>query len=265
MILVIDVGNTNCVLGLFTGGKLRDEFRLSTHPLSTADEVKMKIDFFIRSNHILWNEIQQIVVSSVVPEFTSLLKRAFPPQLLSIIDSTWPFSFEVQIECPEKLGTDLLVDAEAACREHHIPCIIVDIGTATTICALTTHSSNSKNHLAQHLGGAILPGLMISMHALSQKTAQLFTIEMSVPKKAIGKNTRTALESGIILGHASMIDGMVQRFKSELGNQNLSVIATGGLCNLMKKISTQITYFDPYLTLKGIYFIYETYRSRASC
>lgn len=243
MLIAIDVGNTQTTVGYFSTSGLEKQWRLSTHPLCTSDEFKLKLEMILKGL-----PFQSIVVSSVVPPFTRMLKAAYPEA--HIIDSEWPFSFEIRAQ---QVGMDRLVNAETVAREYGDTCIIVDSGTATTLCALSQGA---------YLGGAILPGIHLSMEALAAKTALLFTIELVPPSAAIGNNTKGALKSGLLLGYASMIDGMVQRFKQELGRNDLPVIATGGISQLMKGLCKELTHFEPDLTLRGIAYLYESIRKR---
>lgn len=258
LLLAIDVGNTHTVLGCFEGRQLKHTWRVSTHPLCTADEFKLKVEVLFQFSKMGFNDISAIVVSSVVPAFTRMLQSAFRNSPLHIIQSNWPFSFSIKATPPEQVGADRLVNAETVVREYGFPSIIVDSGTATTICAISKNSSGR----AEYLGGAIIPGIELSMEALAKNTAQLFTIDLVAPQQAIGNNTRDALKSGLMLGYASMIDGMVNRFKQELGSSQVPVIATGGISQLMKGLTRELTHFDSDLTLKGIVYLYESIRKK---
>lgn len=268
MILAIDVGNTNTVLGMFQGKaphELVTTWRISTHPLPTADELRAKLKWLFHIDGVNGDQFEAVVVSSVVPAFSETLRQAFSPprhsKRLEIIDSRSPFCFSIQASPPSQVGADRLVNAEAAVREYGAPCIIVDSGTATTLCAI--------DETKAYLGGAIMPGLELSVESLAKKAAQLFRIELTPPDHAIGANTTEALRSGIMLGYASMIDGMIEQFKSEmvakskLRNGNLTterirVIGTGGICERLKTLTKNIQQFDSNLTLKGIAHVYES-------
>ncbi len=258
MLLALDVGNTHTVIGCFIEGRLHQQWRISTHPLCTSDELRLKLKHILSFSHIKLEEATSIIVSSVVPAFTRLLQSTFPSDLLSVIHYQWPFSFNIHTDLPHQVGADRLVNAEAAVREYGAPCIIVDSGTATTLCAV----ARGKLGRPQYLGGAIFSGIELSMQALAKNAAQLFTIELTPPQKVIGSNTQEALKSGMILGYASMIDGMIRRFKTELNLTQIPVVCTGGISHLMKGLLTECTAFDPDLTLKGIAFLYESIRQR---
>jgi type III pantothenate kinase len=255
LFLGIDVGNTNTVIGLFKEKTLQKTWRISTHPICTSDELLIKITALLSLSKIQVEQIEAVVVSSVVPSFTQVLKYTWTSQSLWIIDSTWPFSFQIKAYPPQQVGIDRLVNAEAAVREFNSSCIVIDSGTATTLCAI----SQLKNEF-EYWGGAIVPGIELSSEALVKNTAQLFKVDLSPPPQAIGRNTQDALRSGIVLGYASLIDGMIRRFKKELDQANLPVIATGGIGHIMKGLSEEITHFDSDLTLKGIALLYNSLR-----
>ncbi len=204
----------------------------------------MSIDF---------ERLDAIAIASVVPTLTEQVTRILAPSKVPIhmIQHQSPFSFAIITDTPEKTGTDRLVNAECAIREYGYPCMIVDLGTATTICAV----SRSVDNRPVFLGGAIMPGLRLSLEALVQNTAQLKSIELVPPLKVIGKNTEQAMQSGILMGHAAMIDGMVRQMKNEMKSPHLPVIATGGLSSHLKNLTQELTHFDTHLTLKGIAYL----------
>lgn len=262
MLLAIDAGNTNTVLGLFNERKLFRTWRISTHPIPTPDELRarlhalaavdgLKLDFASMSG-------LDTVASSVVPQFTGVLRQAFGGTGFHVIDNRAPFSFRIAASPPEQVGADRLVNAEAVVREHGAPAIVVDSGTATTICAL----ARGRDGIPEYRGGAIMPGIELGREALARKAAQLFPVELVPPSHVIGTNTQDALRSGILHGYASMVDGMIRKFKQELGAPAAPVVATGGISELLRPVAREIDHFDPDLTLKGIAFLHETLRSR---
>lgn len=257
MLLAIDVGNTNAVLGCFWDKQLKKTWRVSTHPIGTADEFRAKLHMLFKIEGIELSAFRAIVVSSVVPSYTAMLRAVFQSATLHVIDHRTPFSFTIKADPAAAVGADRLVNAEAVVRDYGAPAIIVDSGTATTICAVALGPAGPE-----YRGGAIMPGVELSIEALASKTAKLFVVEMTPPAKAIGTNTSEALRSGLLLGYASMLDGMVRRFKTELGDPNVKVVATGGIIPLLKGLTSELTHFDPDLTLKGIAHLYESIRAR---
>ena len=253
MLLAFDVGNTHTVLGLFDGARLLGTFRISTKPLETSDETALKIRFFLEQHGARVDGLRAAVVSSVVPAMTEMLKSAFArmagaPKGL-VIDSTWPFSFKIQAEPAGSVGADRLVNAEAAVRDYGSPVIVLDSGTATTLCAVDASRA--------YLGGAILPGIEMSIEALVSKAAQLYKVELRAPERAIGRNTPEAIQSGVLFGYAAMMDGMVARFRDELGEPRARVVATGGVSSRLQGLMRVETTADPELTLRGIRYLYE--------
>ena len=281
MFLALDVGNTHTVIGGFStvGGEKslhqkspQKTWRISTHPfgmgvgmgVGTGDELILKLQGLLAQVDVRWSQVTGIGVSSVVPEFTRMLRGAIPEDLLHVIDWHGPFSFDLNMLAPEQVGVDRLVNAEAAVRAYGAPCIIIDSGTATTLCALAPSPRGSGGR-PEYLGGAIMPSIDLMLEALVGKTAQLFHVELKPPSQAIGRNTQEALQSGIVLGCASMLEGMIGRLREELvlkcGVESIPVVATGGKAELMKALLTSTTRgvsdFDPDLTLKGICFLYD--------
>lgn len=252
MLLAIDVGNTNTVLGCFWDKNLKKTWRVSTHPICTADEFRAKLSVLSKLEGIELESFEGVVVSSVVPPFTAMLRSAFKNSNFLVIDHRTPFSFRIKAEPASGVGADRLVNAETVIREYGAPAIIVDSGTATTICAVS--------HAGEYLGGAIMPGIELSIEALAKNTAKLFAVELVAPEKAIGTNTSEALRSGLLFGYASMIDGMIDKFKAELGSRDIKVVATGGISTLLKGLTKNITHFDTDLTLKGIAYLYDAIR-----
>ena len=260
LLLALDVGNTHTVVGCFIEGRLKHHWRISTHPICTADELRFKLKMILSFSGVHLDDASSIVVSSVVPAFTRLIQAAFQSDRLHIIDHTWPFSLDIRVDSPKEVGTDRLVNAEAAVREYGAPCIVVDSGTATTICAIARGETGN----AEYRGGAIFAGIELSMQALAKNAARLFTVELTPPSRVIGSNTLAGLQSGLLYGYASMIDGMILRFKNELREQNLPVVCTGGISPLMKGLATELSQFDSDLTLKGISYLHESFFKRKS-
>jgi len=270
MLLAIDAGNTHVVVGVYPttqvirrGDNLEAgsravaplaSFRISTHPIGTDDELRIKLGKLLELESLSISRIEKIMVSSVVPQFTEILFRAFPRHEIHSIgmDGNTPFSF--RIVPGAGVGADRLVNAEAVAQEFGGPAVIVDSGTATTVCAL--------NEKREYLGGAIIPGMELSLQALAKNAAQLFTVDLVAPARVIGNNTTDAIRSGVLYGYASMIDGMVARFQKELNAPSCPVIATGGVSRTLRGLTQSITHFDPDLTLKGILYLYDAIENK---
>jgi type III pantothenate kinase len=198
-----------------------------------------------------------VIASSVVPAVTQMLRYAFSTSSprLHVVDSHSPFHFKIAASPANQVGADRLVNAEAVVVEYGAPAIIIDSGTATTICAVALEGG-----VAGYLGGAILPGMEMGLEALSRKAAQLYSVELVAPPSVIGGNTQDALRSGILIGYACMLDGMILKFKKELraSSADIKVIATGGVSERLKGLMNEITHYDADLTLKGLVGIYES-------
>ncbi|MGE0616288.1 MAG: type III pantothenate kinase [Bacteriovoracia bacterium] len=266
MFLAIDVGNSHTVLGCFVDGQLRRTWRISTHPLLTSDELQLKLDGLFMREGLSLSHVKSAMISSVVPPVTGAYRSLWRRTEVSGLKAAFhevtdqlPFSFSIRANPSNQVGSDRLVNAEAAVREGGAPVIIVDSGTATTLCAVAPGRGGDR---PEYLGGAILPGIELSMETLARKTAKLPSIELLPPERAIGSNTQDALRSGILLGYASMIDGMVQRFKAELGTRECRVVATGGVSALLRGIAQEIDRFDPDLTLRGLVYLHESISKR---
>ncbi|HRK01839.1 MAG TPA: type III pantothenate kinase [Oligoflexia bacterium] len=256
MLLAIDVGNSHTVFGCFWDGDLKKKWRVSTRPFGTGDELRLKTESFLKLEGISIRAFEAIIASSVVPQMTEVLRNAFGDLNFRVIDHTWNFSFANTASPASSVGADRLVNAETAVREFGAPCIVVDSGTATTICAVGGSSTKPL-----YLGGAIMPGIELSMEALASRAAKLFSIELTAPECAIGNDTTTAMQSGILFGYAEMVDGMVRRFKNEMQSKNAKVIATGGVSRLLRGVTREIDAFEDDLTLRGIYYLYDAVRA----
>lgn len=251
MLLVIDVGNTNVVLGVFEGEKLIDSWRISTDKQKTIDEygieVKQLFDYF----GIKHKRIKDVILSSVVPPVTPILEKMAKKYFgcsPMIIGPGIKTSMSIKYENPREVGADRIVNAVAAREFYKGALIIVDFGTATTFCAIS--------EAGEYLGGAIAPGIGISMEALFTKAAKLPRVELAKPRAVIGKNTITSMQSGIFYGFVGQVEGIIQRIKKEIGVE-VKVIATGGLAELISKESNSIDVVNPNLTLEGLRLIYE--------
>lgn len=257
MILAIDMGNTNIVIGCIDDEKIYFIERLSTDKTKTDLEYAMAFKTVLELYAIDIRQIEGAIISSVVPPVVNALIRAVE----KIIGKT-PFvvspklktDLNIQMDTPQTLGSDLIVDAVAGIKEYGAPLIIIDMGTATTMSVV------DKN--GNYVGGMIAPGIRLSMDALSSNAAQLYKISLESPKNAIGKNTIDCMKSGLVLGAASMIDGLIDRMEEELGYKT-TIIATGGLAKVVVPLCKREITIDDDLLLKGLKIIYDKNRVTA--
>lgn len=251
MIFVVDVGNTNIVLGLYDGAQLQHHWRISTNRTATVDEYGMMIVNLFRYAGVHTDQIGGVIISSVVPPLIFVLEQLCAKYLQRtplMVEPGIKTGLNIRYENPREVGADRIVNAVAGIELYGTPLIIVDFGTATTFCYIDDN--------AQYIGGAIAPGIGISTEALFQKAAKLPRIELVKPKSAIGRNTINSMQSGIIYGFAGQVDGIVNRIREETA-ANPKVIATGGLADLIASESKTIQIVNPLLTLKGLQLIYE--------
>lgn len=246
MLLAIDIGNTTIALGIFEGEKLVGHWRLSADRKKTVDEYGILLSTLIGSR-----EVKGIIISSVVPPLLNIFQEVserclhISPLLIGMEIET---GISIKYPRPKELGADRIVNATAAYHLYKGPVIIVDFGTATTLCALSGKGD--------YLGGTIAPGIGISVEALFKKTALLPRIELVRPERVIGESTVKSMQSGIIYGFAELVDGLVERMKREF-SPRAKVLATGGWAELIASESKSIDEIVPFLTLKGLKIIYE--------
>jgi type III pantothenate kinase len=251
MLLVIDVGNTHMVVGIYEGDKLKRSWRISTDLKKTEDEFAMLFKNLLAEKELKYADIRAVVISCVVPPLTWILVKMSEDYLNIrplIVNCHLKLNIKIKVDYPEEVGADRIVNAVAVYALYGGPAIIIDFGTATTFCAL------DKN--GNYLGGAIAPGLELSSYALFEKTAKLPEVELVEPKYAIGRNTIQAIQSGVYLGHLGLTRELIERFKKELTGDPM-VIVTGGLGELIEKGCKLIDKVDPLLTLKGLRMIYH--------
>ncbi|WP_261134740.1 type III pantothenate kinase [Bacillus sp. Marseille-Q3570] len=251
MILVMDVGNTNIVLGVYEGDDLKYHWRVGTSRKKSEDEYGMFISNLLTHIGLGFNDIDGIILSSVVPPLMfpleKMCEKYFNLKPL-IIGPGIKTGLNIKTENPREVGADRIVNAVAALHEYDSPLIIVDFGTATTYCYI----DKNKNYL----GGAISPGISISTEALYTHAAKLPRIEITKPSHVVGKNTVSAMQAGIFYGYVGQVEGIVKRMKEQAEEEPL-VIATGGLAHLIGEESPIIDVVDPFLTLKGLQLIYH--------
>lgn len=254
MVLAVDIGNSNIVVGCFEGDTISFVERLATNRNSTALEYAVLIKTVLELNGVAGRGFEGGIVSSVVPTVTNMVCQAIekltgkPPL---VVGPGLKTGLKIRIENPAQLGSDRVTDAVAAVNSYPAPLIIVDMGTATTISVIDA----DKNFI----GGMIMPGLRISAEALTGRTSQLPQISLDPPKRAIGRNTVECMRNGIILGAAATIDGAVRHIEAELGYP-CTIVATGGLSKLVTPHCKRSIIQDDQLLLKGLMLLYQKNR-----
>jgi len=254
MILAVDMGNTNIVLGCIDKGKTVFTERLSTDLSKTEFEYSMNIKGAFDLYNIKPADIEGAIISSVVPPLTGYIKsaiRKITSKDAMIVGPGIKTGLNIKTDDPKGVGADLIVASVAALARYGAPVIMIDMGTATTLAAIDKDGN--------YLGGSIMPGLRSSLEALVSTTSQLPRISLIAPKKPIGRNTVDGMGSGIVLGNAAMIDGMLDRFEEELGYP-ATVVATGGLANLVIPQCKRDIIIDDDLLLEGLEIIYNKNR-----
>ena len=254
MLLTIDIGNTNLTLGLYEGEKLGPHWRLATDHDRMPDEYGMQFLGLLEHAGLTTAALNGICLASVVPQLTQRVVHAcseYLGQESLLVDAGVKTGIRIRYEDPKAVGADRVADAVATLRLYGGPACIIDFGTATTFNALTKDG--------EYLGGAITAGINLAADALFTHAAKLQRIDLQRPPSVIGRNTTHAMQSGLLFGYVSMAEGMVRRFKDELG-EDMKVIATGGLAELVAGETRVIDILAPWLTLDGLRIIWELNR-----
>ena len=256
MLLAVDVGNTQTHLGLFRETELLEHWRFATVREATADELAILFASLLDLRGFAWAEVSEAIVSSVVPELVheyEQLSERYLADGLAIVGPHLRSGMPIRMDNPHEVGTDRLVNAVAAYERSRSACVVVDFGTSTNFDVVSAEG--------EYIGGVLCPGVEISMEALFQRAAKLTKVEIEPPRAVIGRNTRAALQSGVVYGSAGLVDGIVARLRAELPTP-ARVIATGGLAAAIVPFCEQIDEVDDMLTLTGLRLVWE--RNRAA-
>jgi type III pantothenate kinase len=254
MLLAIDVGNTNVTLGLYEGEQLGPHWRLATDHDRMPDEYGLQLLGLLEHAALTKESLTGVCLASVVPQLTQRVAQACRQYLSQeplLVDAGVKTGIRIRYEDPRAVGADRVADAVAALRLYGGPACIIDFGTATTFNAVTKDG--------EYLGGAITAGINLAADALFTHTAKLQRIDLQRPPSVIGRNTTHAMQSGLLFGYVSMAEGMVKRFRDELG-EDMKVIATGGLAEIIANETQVIDVLAPWLTLDGLRIIWELNR-----
>ena len=251
MLLVADVGNTNTTLGVFEGDKLRATWNIATHIHHTVDEYANPLFFLLNHEGIGVTDIKGVSMCSVVPPLTPVFQELFERYCHItplVVEAGVKTGVAIRMDNPREVGTDRIVNAAAAHHLYRGSVIIIDLGTATTFDTVSSEG--------EYLGGAIAPGINTAAESLFERAAALPRVELVRPKKAIGTNTITAMQSGIIYGYVGLIEGIVARIHQELGEKAV-VVATGGYAEILARETEAIDKVNQQLTLVGLRLIYD--------
>lgn len=251
MLLTIDIGNTTLTLGLFEGQKLGARWRLATDHERLPDEYGLQILGLLQNGGCAIAQLDGVCLSSVVPPITGRIITACKQYLNQdcfVVDHSIKTGINIQYDEPRAVGSDRICDAAAVMHLYGGPACVVDFGTATTFNAITKEGD--------YLGGAICPGVNIAAEALFQRTAKLPRVELAAPPDVIGRNTVHAIQSGVVFGYVSLVEGMVARFRKSLG-EDMKVIATGGYAEIVARETDVFTTVAPWLTLYGMRILWD--------
>ena len=254
MILAIDIGNSNIVIGCIENGAIQNETRIATDLVKTSDQYCFDLKNMLSLSDVPVSRLEDVIISSVVPPVLNSMRTAvlkLTGKKPFVVGPGIKTGLNILLDNPQQVGSDLIVAAVAALREYKPPLILIDMGTATTISVI--------NRDRAYLGGCICPGVRISAEALSSRAALLPGINLDQPRRAIGKNTIDCMRSGIMLGTACMLDGMIERMERELG-ERATVVATGGIARFVLPMCRREIAYDRNLLLKGLAVLYEMNR-----
>lgn len=260
MILAVDIGNSNIVIGGIEENEIVFQARLRTDSTKTSDEYCIDLKMVLDVYGVDPKEMEGSIIASVVPQVLNSMKTALrkllgKPSL--VVGPGLKTGLNIQVENPSQTGADIVVGCVAALKEHKPPLIVIDMGTATTMAVI--------DKTGAFIGGSISPGVKISVDALTERTALLPGLQLDQPRKAIGRNTIDCMRSGIMLGNACMIDGMIQRMEKELG-ETAQVVATGGIAKFILPMCNKSIVYDNDLLLKGLSVLYrENTRKESKC
>jgi type III pantothenate kinase len=256
MLLAIDIGNTNVVVGVFKGEQILTSWRLATERARMTDEWWSILATLAASDHIDLQALDGIIFSSVVPRLTPVFMELSRNRLHHepvVVNANLDFGVGILIDNPSEVGADRLANTVAAFVQHGGPAVVVDFGTGTNFDVVSEQGD--------YIGGAIAPGLTLALEALTSRAARLSAVELAVPERAIGRDTFTSVQSGTVLGYIGLIEGLLVRIERELGAKPF-VIATGGLGGVIAPHTSAIDTYEPDLTLHGLRIIFERVQAR---
>lgn len=254
MLLVIDVGNTNIVFGVYKNEELLYDWRIATDRDKTSDEYGLLFGQMFRHHNVDIKEIKDIIISSVVPSLMHTLpamsKKFFNIEPI-VVGPGVKTGMNIKYDNPREVGADRIVNAVAAFEKYGGPLIIIDFGTAITFCAVSKEGD--------YLGGAITPGIKISAEALFMRTAKLPKVEIAKPEKVIARNTINSIQSGLVFGYIGMVDYIIEKMTAEMEEkiEDVTIVATGGFSSLIASESKYINKIDKMLTLEGLKLIFD--------
>lgn len=258
MILTLDTGNSNIKIAIYDGDRRVQYARLATDNRKTSDEYGLQIQGIFQYAGLKREDVTGVIISSVVPSLNYTLQNMchtfFHCEPL-FVGPGLKTGMAIRYDNPKEVGADRITTAVAAAAKYGAPCIVIDFGTATTFGAVSAQG--------EFLGGAIMPGVKISLESLVSQTSKLPTVELKRPPRVIGKNTVENMQSGLINGYIGAVERLVRRMKQEMGSEDVHVVATGGLARMIGEDSDIIQHIDPYLAMDGLKIIYERNQKEA--